>query len=84
LTQNFTGQKIFLEMPIKNTDRAVGCMLSHNVTKKLGPVDTLAEDTIHIKFEGRCEPLLPLLSLSLALALLFGLHPSGRALHCTH
>ncbi len=45
------GKKIRLEMPIVNTNRTVGTMLSHNVVKLWGE-RALPVDTIHIKFEG--------------------------------
>ena len=40
-----------LELPIKNSNRAVGAMLSNKVIKAYGE-QGLPEDTIHIKFKG--------------------------------
>lgn len=45
------GKKIRLELPIVNTNRAVGTMLSHNVVKLWGE-RSLPVDTIHVKFNG--------------------------------
>ncbi|MEO8493554.1 MAG: glutamate synthase large subunit [Planctomycetota bacterium] len=45
------GNKVRLELPIINTNRTVGTILSHNVVKKWGE-DGLSDDTIHIKFNG--------------------------------
>jgi glutamate synthase (NADPH/NADH) large chain len=46
-----SGRSVRLEFPIKNTDRAVGAMLSGAVTKKYGAAG-LADDTIDVKFRG--------------------------------
>jgi glutamate synthase (NADPH/NADH) large chain len=46
-----TGEKVNIETPIVNTNRAVGTMLSHELVKKHGE-NGLPVDTIHIKFEG--------------------------------
>ena len=45
------GNKVKFEMPIINTDRAVGTILSHTLVKKWGG-NMLPDDTIHIKFNG--------------------------------
>jgi glutamate synthase domain-containing protein 3 len=45
------GKKLRLELPIVNTNRAVGTMLSHNVVKIWGE-RSLPVDTIHVKFKG--------------------------------
>ncbi|MEM7317202.1 MAG: glutamate synthase-related protein, partial [Planctomycetota bacterium] len=45
------GQAVKLELPIINTNRTVGTILSHEVTKVHG-ADGLPEDTIHLKFDG--------------------------------
>ncbi|HMV59029.1 MAG TPA: glutamate synthase-related protein [Nitrospira sp.] len=45
------GQKVTLELPIRNLNRTVGTMLSSQVSKKYGQ-DGLPVDTITIKFNG--------------------------------
>ena len=45
------GQKVFMEMPIKNTHRVVGAMLSNLIIRRAGP-KMLPDDTIHFKFHG--------------------------------
>ena len=45
------GEKVSFELPIINTNRTVGAILSHNIAKKYG-LDLLPEGTIHIKFNG--------------------------------
>ena len=45
------GESLRLELPIENTDRATGTMLSHEVSRKWGHVG-LPEDTIQIRFTG--------------------------------
>jgi len=45
------GEKVQIEMPIVNINRAVGTMLSHKVVKKWGERG-LPIDTIHIKLNG--------------------------------
>ncbi len=45
------GNKISFEMPIINTDRTVGTILSHTLVKKWGG-NMLPDNTIHIKFLG--------------------------------
>lgn len=42
---------VYIETPIRNVNRAVGTMLSHEVTK-LYHLEGLPTDTIHIKFNG--------------------------------
>ncbi len=46
-----TGAKLYVEMPIKNTDRATGAMLSYYISKKYGD-DGLPDDTIECVFRG--------------------------------
>src|SRR6185437_11870914 len=46
-----SGQKVYAEFPIKNTDRTVGATLSGEVAKKYGAAG-LANDTITFKFNG--------------------------------
>ncbi len=46
-----TGEEISLDYAIKNTDRAVGTMLSGVIAKKYGEAG-LADSTINIKFKG--------------------------------
>ena len=47
-----TGERnIELELPIGNLDRAVGTMLSHEVSRRVGR-DGLPDGTIHLKFRG--------------------------------
>jgi glutamate synthase (NADPH) large chain len=45
------GSNVRFELPIINTDRAVGTILSHTLVKKWGN-RMLHHDTIHIKFKG--------------------------------
>ena len=40
-----------LELPIRNTDRTTGTMLSHQIAKRWG-IDGLPEDTIQVRFSG--------------------------------
>ncbi|MED6219382.1 glutamate synthase [NADH] [Stylosanthes scabra] len=42
---------VYIESPINNVNRAVGTMLSHEVTKRYH-LDGLPNDTIHIRFTG--------------------------------
>jgi glutamate synthase (NADPH/NADH) large chain len=44
-------EKVSIEMPIRNINRTVGTMLSHEVAKRYGH-EGLAEDTIRIRFAG--------------------------------
>jgi glutamate synthase domain-containing protein 3 len=46
-----TGKKIAFELPIINTNRTVGTILSHHIAKKHGQ-SGLPTDTIHIRFQG--------------------------------
>jgi len=43
--------RVFIETPIQNTNRAVGTMLSHEVTKRYH-MNGLPAGTIHVKFTG--------------------------------
>jgi len=45
------GEKVRLELPIRNINRTTGTVLSSKIAKKYGP-DGLPEDTISIKFVG--------------------------------
>lgn len=45
------GGPVRIAMPIHNTDRAVGTMLGHHVTKRFG-VDGLPDGTIHVSLNG--------------------------------
>ncbi len=45
------GEKVQIEMPIKNTDRTFGAMLSGEIAKRYGHKG-LPDDTIHIKLNG--------------------------------
>ncbi|PKA51627.1 Glutamate synthase 1 [NADH], chloroplastic [Apostasia shenzhenica] len=45
------GLPVYIEMPIRNVNRAVGTMLSHEVTKRYG-MNGLPSDTVHIKLNG--------------------------------
>ncbi|MFO0697481.1 MAG: glutamate synthase large subunit [Polyangiales bacterium] len=45
------GEKVTAEMPIRNINRTVGTMLSHEIAKKYGEA-LLPDDTIHYKFNG--------------------------------
>jgi glutamate synthase (NADPH/NADH) large chain len=45
------GEKVFIELPVVNTNRTVGTMLSHEVVKKWGERG-LPIDTVHIKLRG--------------------------------
>lgn len=42
---------VYIETPIRNVNRAVGTMLSHEVTKRYH-LEGLPTDTIHVKFNG--------------------------------
>ena len=46
-----TGRQVSLLLPIRNTDRAVGTMLSHEIAKRY-PDEGLPPGTIHVKFRG--------------------------------
>ena len=45
------GKAVHLELPIVNTNRTVGTMLSHHLVKRWGE-HGLPEDTVHIKLNG--------------------------------
>jgi len=45
------GKKVNLKMPIKNTDRTVGTILSNRLVNQFGP-NGLPDDTIEIEFNG--------------------------------
>ncbi len=45
------GKKVRVELPITNTDRTVGTMLSHRVSQKWGE-NGLPDDTIELNFHG--------------------------------
>ena len=45
------AERVHIEMPIKNTDRATGAILSHEISKRWEDRG-LPEDTVHIKFNG--------------------------------
>ncbi|MEO6875678.1 MAG: glutamate synthase large subunit, partial [Opitutaceae bacterium] len=45
------GEKVVAELPIRNVNRVVGTITSHEVTKKYG-AKGLPEDTIRIRFKG--------------------------------
>ena len=46
-----SGDKVVADFPIKNTNRTVGTMLSHEIAKKWGE-ELLPDETIHFKFTG--------------------------------
>ncbi|MFB3141618.1 MAG: glutamate synthase large subunit, partial [Acidobacteriota bacterium] len=45
------GDEVRLEMPIRNINRTVGTMLSHEIAKRWGE-ESLPDGTIHIRFNG--------------------------------
>ena len=45
------GERVAEELPIKNTNRVVGGMLSNRIIRQVGP-KMLPDDTIHFKFNG--------------------------------
>lgn len=45
------GEKVHAQLPIVNTNRVVGAMLSNKVITDVGP-EMLPDDTIHFKFDG--------------------------------
>src|SRR4029079_11638894 len=45
------GEKVAIDMPIRNINRTVGTMLSHEIAKKHGHAG-LPDDTIHIRLAG--------------------------------
>jgi len=44
-------EKVAIDMPIRNINRTVGTLLSHEVARRYGH-DGLPEDTIHVRFAG--------------------------------
>jgi glutamate synthase (NADPH/NADH) large chain len=46
-----TGERVEIELPIVNTNRTVGTILSHNLVKRWGEKG-LPDDSIHIRFRG--------------------------------
>jgi len=45
------GEKVFMELPVVNTNRVVGTMLSHELAKA-NKGEPLPDDTVHIKLTG--------------------------------
>ncbi len=45
------GRQVAAELPIVNTDRTVGTILSHEIARKWG-TDLLPDDTVHLRFKG--------------------------------
>jgi glutamate synthase (NADPH/NADH) large chain len=45
------GEKVTIDMPVRNINRTVGTMLSWNVAKRYG-LDGLPDGTIHVRFAG--------------------------------
>jgi glutamate synthase domain-containing protein 3 len=45
------GEKVSIEMPIRNVNRTVGTMLSYEIARRYGH-DGLPDDTIHVRFAG--------------------------------
>jgi glutamate synthase (NADPH/NADH) large chain len=45
------GEKVAIDMPIRNINRTVGTMLSHEIAKRYGH-EGLPQDTIHVRFAG--------------------------------
>jgi len=45
------GEKVIIDMPILNTNRTVGTMLSHEIARRYGN-EGLSHDTIHVNFTG--------------------------------
>jgi glutamate synthase (NADPH/NADH) large chain len=45
------GEKVTIEMPIRNINRTVGTMLSHEIARRYGH-DGLPDETIHVRFAG--------------------------------
>lgn len=46
-----SGEKVYMQLPVLNTNRVVGTMLSHELAKA-NQGKPLADDTVHIKLEG--------------------------------
>ncbi|MEE8440839.1 MAG: glutamate synthase large subunit, partial [Spirochaetia bacterium] len=45
------GEHVALDLPIRNSNRATGTMLSHEIAKRYG-IEGLPDDTIHVKLTG--------------------------------
>ncbi len=45
------GERVYQELPIVNTNRVVGAMLSNKIIREVGP-QMLPDDQIHFKFDG--------------------------------
>jgi glutamate synthase (NADPH/NADH) large chain len=45
------GEPVRIDLPVVNTHRVVGGMLSHQVIQRVGP-EMLADDTIHVRLSG--------------------------------
>ncbi|MGH8701993.1 MAG: glutamate synthase-related protein, partial [Burkholderiales bacterium] len=45
------GEKVTIEMPIRNINRTVGTMLSHEIARRYGH-EGLPDETIHVRFAG--------------------------------
>jgi glutamate synthase (NADPH) large chain len=45
------GEKVTIEMPVRNINRTVGTLLSWNVARRYG-LEGLPDDTIHVRFAG--------------------------------
>jgi glutamate synthase (NADPH/NADH) large chain len=45
------GEKVTIDMPIRNINRTAGTLLSHEIAKRYGH-DGLPDDTIHVRFAG--------------------------------
>src|SRR5204863_2767845 len=45
------GTPVVLDLPVRNVNRTVGTMLGYEVTRRWG-AQGLADDTIHVRFEG--------------------------------
>ena len=45
------GEQVRASLPLKNVNRVVGGMLSHEIIRRVGP-QMLPDDTIHFRFEG--------------------------------
>ena len=45
------GEPVRIDLPVVNTHRVVGGMLSHQVIKRVGP-EMLPDDTIHVRLSG--------------------------------
>jgi glutamate synthase (NADPH/NADH) large chain len=45
------GDEVVVELPVKNTNRTVGTILSHTIVKRWGE-DSLPDGTIHVKLRG--------------------------------